>query len=557
MSNDHVILTNWCLCYLWPIVSGPGGPHHGGPRGPHHGGYTGRLQGFLSPTIWDMVNSALELHILESQLSHLLRCNDAPGSVEISRIKLYEAKLTMRLGQQPQDDVVQHLFRPCMSAFRRFPLELLQEIFSWAHSSPAIQIFRQDEHIWTLGQVCRDWRSAARSCPRLWARTLYIDVSCARQRREPVKLLKLALDQTGTTDICFQFIEGDASDNTLREDLMALLLSKQSQWNNVSFQRMSVAGLAAAGDKIKSMGRLRSAHLELCSAAQDAVPPILTLQSAPLLSCLRLNRLNFDSVVMDSYEHLTAVKIHNSYAAVDATERGLDILRACLNLESLEMDPGRAYWTGPPALNPPRVHSKLRTLITCDVGLLKCVVLPSLTVLGVTATASACAPLSGFVGAFPAIEKLLSRSKAELKVLHLDNCRIDATRMGDVLGAMPKLEELALTFDADMPSSNRATAKGMAALVRSMLHGEDASPLLPSLRKLLVRDFAGAAGVRWINADFVELLKARTGTSADPEAVGMEVVDIGTRCPHAAFQSAHKVLMEADLGANIRLFELV
>ncbi|KAF8179297.1 hypothetical protein K438DRAFT_1680561, partial [Mycena galopus ATCC 62051] len=109
-----------------------------------------------------------------SQLRHLIQA----GEAEITQLEQTSQALSLLLAelrfQALRKSESLNPLRGALSLFRRFPAELLGEIFEFSVATEEIQrwettsIADPKRSPMLLGHVCSQWRMIAHSLPRLW-----------------------------------------------------------------------------------------------------------------------------------------------------------------------------------------------------------------------------------------------------------------------------------------------------------------------------------------------------------------------------------------------------
>ncbi|KAK0469101.1 uncharacterized protein EV420DRAFT_8559 [Desarmillaria tabescens] len=108
-----------------------------------------------------------------SQLDHYLQGVRADISAQDETIGRIEIALREAQDERNHLQRIADSHIGLMSAFRRFPPEILAQVFQSAVASPPDEqpkgIFQVFQGLWRIGSVCRLWRSTVLSNPSLWA----------------------------------------------------------------------------------------------------------------------------------------------------------------------------------------------------------------------------------------------------------------------------------------------------------------------------------------------------------------------------------------------------
>jgi len=123
-----------------------------------------------------------------AEIEELARSNEAPStdlilkikelmvkpSKELSAIDAERQILWRRLAElaEKRKEITKTLepYAKVLSPVRRLPFEVLQEIFLWCQPTDRYPKINSEEAPLLLGAICRNWREASLSCPRLWSK---------------------------------------------------------------------------------------------------------------------------------------------------------------------------------------------------------------------------------------------------------------------------------------------------------------------------------------------------------------------------------------------------
>jgi len=182
---------------------------------------------------------------------HLLQSNVPPSEdetllivqfIQHARLELENARLIKEASGTRSSELryianTVESHRAVLSAVRRVPLELLQEIF--LHMIPHTSYegynslhldLQGDIPSWSFSQVSKFWRSAATHCPSLWRRLPHIHLD-KRSTYKPdfVDILKRIMERTGDGPICVYFSSAKC-DGPIDHPALDLLLAHSHRW---------------------------------------------------------------------------------------------------------------------------------------------------------------------------------------------------------------------------------------------------------------------------------------------------------------------------------------
>ena len=248
------------------------------------------------------------LKLPESPVPHLLLTNDPPIDEKIAVVqdviaKASDEEQSMRrkifikslsngshgywrtVTDHKIDRVVRFIqqHRGVVSAQRRLPPEIIQEIFIWFACPRTHSRWTSNSELpWVLGQVCRSWRASALSLSSLWshlptidlaksdprARTKlqveYLDELLRRSRFAPLDIYIFSLGFSGT-----------------RHPVIDLLTRHCERWQVLTV-KMNTASLPRLREIKGRLPRLESLNLYL-SGYEEGIPTIDMFDGAPQL----------------------------------------------------------------------------------------------------------------------------------------------------------------------------------------------------------------------------------------------------------------------------------
>ncbi|KAK0502539.1 hypothetical protein EDD18DRAFT_695810 [Armillaria luteobubalina] len=337
----------------------------------------------LGPVLVDCVKS----------YAHLLHSNDPPSPsdyVDISEIlnnardRIEQLDASVAASDQVEKAHLKRLieaYRPIISPLRKFPVELLIEIFKHTMND-IFPIFDISQSPWLLGRVCRGWRAVSRSSAEFWT-SLTFD-GCPQlgtptnQENILLGILEDALTLSKGSDLSIRY---SLTRVPLDTDslLIRTLISQSYRWKDVHFTISP--DLVPDIRKIDGhlLHRLVRLHLEPCGLGvlpEEALEPFLL---AP----------NIRDVTLHLVAHSYPLFLHSP------TWRRLTHFRddhpATIDdhLTFLSQRNGLESYTIPWCIETrmsltPITHETLRSLQIQEVDLLQYLVCPALEALSVT-----------------------------------------------------------------------------------------------------------------------------------------------------------------------------
>ncbi|KAJ7731248.1 hypothetical protein B0H16DRAFT_205178 [Mycena metata] len=232
----------------------------------------------------------MALFFLERPFSHLTSTNTAPTDAEISEIQQIMsrgrahvrdlgieidrlARAIAALRQERRD--VQNrvdLHAAILSPIRRFPAEILGQIFHWTLPSAKARFMSfTAQSPWNISRVCSRWRAICVDSPDLWSH-----IRIHASRIFPVAALRIQLERSKPRPISIYF-SWDGTDSNI--DALAVLVMSSTRWESASLIRPSgamVLGLNTLSERegclplLRELNFKRSDDRETCTAFETA-----------------------------------------------------------------------------------------------------------------------------------------------------------------------------------------------------------------------------------------------------------------------------------------------
>ncbi|KAJ6610697.1 hypothetical protein B0H10DRAFT_2059163 [Mycena sp. CBHHK59/15] len=122
------------------------------------------------------------------------------------------------------------IHRGAVSTMRRFPSEILTEIFSHCVQEDALSPFNpSNRHPWLITRVCSRWRAAALSSPTLWCHLVVVPLHDTIKESSLVPLLSLQLERAGQAPLSVHL----RSRRSYTSNVLDVLLTASERWENI------------------------------------------------------------------------------------------------------------------------------------------------------------------------------------------------------------------------------------------------------------------------------------------------------------------------------------
>ncbi|KAJ7144147.1 hypothetical protein C8R44DRAFT_759539 [Mycena epipterygia] len=430
-------------------------------------------------------NHTRMLHILEPSISNRLRSNMIPSEAEknliVSSLDNARARLANLGSNEAQDsteipirDYISN-YSSLLSPIRLLPPDVLGDIFlvpdihdhlATGHRSRTV-----DGYTPHVASVCRYWRSVALETPRFWA-SIYTSLSGSPRC---LALLRLFLLRSKHAPLSIQLTPKSyeaANDEIIRE-----ILQQTRRLNHLSMpMHMPHIGLLFAASIVAP-----SLQTITFNSSPDSLAGITVFTDLPRIHAVSFGRLrSLDQIPPLPYHQIKQVSI--TLRSIPDMMCG-ELLLLFPNLQTLVVgistqNMGTRHC--PPSLTL-RLSSTLRTLILdgedrrtdCLFCAFNGMNLPNLEQLELV---NCC------VWDPPSILSFQRRSACQLKELVLENTRVRATDLLDLLRLLPMLESLVMTHLIP----NSVTNDFLAGLTFSSSHSPRAPVAVPMLTRIVL-----------------------------------------------------------------------
>ncbi|KAF7335673.1 F-box domain-containing protein [Mycena venus] len=191
--------------------------------------------------------------------------------IQIRNLEAALAKLIQR-----RDEIAEHVrqHRVILNPIRRFPPELLCEIFALTLCDVSGEDEIPDQPPWYLGQICRSWRLSALAYPNLWTSIIIPPSSI------PCSMVKAQLHRSANAPLKVYWAVNE-NGRTIDPQLADIIAAQCSRW---AFLRLDIFRSSDVLNWLLPVsGRLTSLkRLEVLHAPGEVIPDFLS--SAPSLS---------------------------------------------------------------------------------------------------------------------------------------------------------------------------------------------------------------------------------------------------------------------------------
>ncbi|KAJ6466223.1 hypothetical protein C8R45DRAFT_1079512 [Mycena sanguinolenta] len=379
------------------------------------------------------------------------------------KIASLESQISTLVELRDRERAYVDALRHIMSPIRTLPIELLVEIFQLAIDDDT---HIEDAH--RISQICSGWRVIAHSTPRLWTRTIHVDLDNRDGREELyVASLKAWLARSAPLPLPVSLeLVGEDPCQRILETVLSIAPRVQSLRCN-KFSSSIFSPLARC--------RLDSLEeLSLDIPGSFPTPPVFTM--VPRLRKFSMTLLPTRTQVIVPWAQLTDITLDSN-----SPDLILDILAQCTHLMQVSIcTSGWFSSTSSRLTRHPFALSQLHTL-SLDVGysqdiahFLDALSAPALRSLclnfmGMQDSMQSAAPLTAFLMQSPNITRL--------KILY-GPCELASHQLIVALEHTPRLTHLALAYASGVYFND--------ALVDALTYKHGVAPLVPHLHNLLL-----------------------------------------------------------------------
>ncbi|KAK0444400.1 hypothetical protein EV421DRAFT_1800888, partial [Armillaria borealis] len=386
-------------------------------------------------------------------------------------------------------------YKSALSPLRRFPVEILVEMFyAFAREKGYYDVFSRTGP-WALSRVCRRWRHVALSlCPGIWA-----TMSVTASRYNPISLLKTAVSRSGGCKLDFT-LSGLDSDPFACLYFLPVLLAHSERWRSAYFTRQPLV--------IQQLSSIRGKipNLEVCHIDTDPLciyaGRLNAFEFAPSLKHLHLKRLLWQSVIPVTAPNLISFSDDQTSHADSLHSTYLDIICASPYLETFEIqyqDQNGEL----PVVTPRILHSALQSLTVCEAAFISSLELPMLKSIEICRRVGPRADGDQHTAAnvLPALHDLISVSSCSLTRLIISDTVLQ-DRVISILELCPSL--VLQNLIARM--TERIVEGGLALI-----------PYLEDFSFLLRSASEEVESMDFVNSSFVGMVSARVGCRSPDE----------------------------------------
>lgn len=301
-----------------------------------------------------------DVQAVSSSFHHLLQTNDPPSDSDASRLlgtllkdaaqeiddldKEVDRLLTNARAAQKRRRKLQSLidnYKSIISPLRRFPTEVLAEIFLWTPKSlPGgyhYDVFDVTAGPWVVSQVCRRWRSMALSCSAMWS-SMSLQVSEWQDfdLKDPISLVNEALHRSGGRDLRFQL--DCRLPQQVQQDMLEAFARHAPRWKDVDL-RIPPALLPVLNACNGSLPLLSKLRIDVDTAYDSgsvlhASEEVIAFQQSQHLRSITIDGFRSPETMLKlPWTQLTSIEIYKATRSAMKT-----ILQAVPSLEDLVIE---------------------------------------------------------------------------------------------------------------------------------------------------------------------------------------------------------------------------
>ncbi|KAF9006377.1 hypothetical protein BDZ89DRAFT_1079666 [Hymenopellis radicata] len=391
-----------------------------------------------------------------------------------------------------------------LSAIRRFPKEVLQEIFVKLIPDAGFEVLDPEQGAWAVSRVCSGWRSASRH-PHLWTtfRLITSERCACIGDGGPVARLETALRYSGSCKLNFhvEFQHNDCVSNISRvQNLLDVLMAHSERWARVSLVLPSELGMHLVGVRGK-MPELRC--LTSVGFGRDELPVIRAFEVAPQLRQVSVE----NALLCLNYPLLTSFTSKFN-ADFPHPVCPLFVIGHCMDLVHMDAYVGFMH-DGDLEIRTRISNTSLTRLTINDPALLASLSLPALLSLDIEDASN--------LSCLPFIPPFLDASQCSLTTLYFRNSTLSGAPLTDILSLIPSLTDLGIGFHTDseavaheVPRVDRVLVqlmKNLSEVVDAQRHR-----LVPKLKNIEFVSAISRVEWRFVGPDLVDMLRSRKKT---------------------------------------------
>ncbi|KAF9012800.1 hypothetical protein BDZ89DRAFT_479007 [Hymenopellis radicata] len=390
-----------------------------------------------------------------------------------------------------------------ISAFRRFPPEVLAEIFHWCSISSSNLLSTKKGRLWVVGQVCSRWRQIVMSQPALWT---FISVDNSLGDVDSAELMKRAISLSAELPLKLHLelpLPPDSFPAPAAPPIcppwLRQLMDVSHRWHDLYLS----CSLAILDDLVPIHGRLDSLqsltlrlNSDYASAAAHRQIDLEThvfraFEVAPLLREAELDQACCNIALplgqLKSVKHAWFIADNSDFRHSSLTR--LHSLAHCSSLVELRLVT-RIEDVAPPTAMPPAMMIRLDSL--CTLHLSDYHILDSIDCRNLEVLRFALRRADGYgdpdtpyfdaAAALTAVLGLLARCYCDIKVFAIPEIQADSVEpFLDVLRAIPFLDTLELDYFrwCALDAVYKSFDEGLQKIIPELDYSVD-DPLIPA-----------------------------------------------------------------------------
>ncbi|KAK0222403.1 hypothetical protein IW262DRAFT_978676 [Armillaria fumosa] len=399
-------------------------------------------------------------HLISPHIFTYLESNDAPHDTDIEEIKLSLQDICLSLEKvdgdtdSPSRDIetlqgrrailqeAQSKLRSILSPLRRFPAEILSEIFQHAVDI-GYSVWQTSDGPWSLSHVSRHWRATALTCSGVIWSQLYVGIHKGRFRqKDHLSLLRTCLARSRSHHILvdFDYPQPVLEYKDKAVEIVQLLIDNCERWYFFEITNYCPETYILLG---KVRGRLPNLiDVEIINgpvSASVAAAPFTAFELAPKLRSVKMHS-GLRVVVGPGNPSLISYEDYRRSPRSDPLESYCTVLRpfhqqlqtfTCLTVD-----------TRSPEMNPPIILPQLRHFRGSHRDLFQCVTAPNLETFHLVPVRRQPSTAKSLLNV---LDLFVRSSCSGLSTLALSNILI-TTHIIDILPLIPALAVLKFQF---------------------------------------------------------------------------------------------------------------
>ncbi|KAK0436142.1 hypothetical protein EV421DRAFT_1981875 [Armillaria borealis] len=246
-------------------------------------------------------------YLIPAHVSMYLENNDAPHDIEMAYITKYLRDIGQSIDKADEDEKelsraletlrkrraamlrTQSKLRSIISPLRRFPAEILSEIFQHTVEQDGYSVLNTSDGPWSLSRVSRHWRATALTCSgALWS-NLYISIYGRHiHQTDPLSLVRTCLTRSRRHKISvyFDYPERVPIFEDKAKEIFQLLIDNCKRWQSLEISHQCLGIHSILG---KARGRLRNLENLVIHRGPVRTSPITAFELAPRLRTVKIH----------------------------------------------------------------------------------------------------------------------------------------------------------------------------------------------------------------------------------------------------------------------------